>query len=111
MNVGQLIRYLQNYNEDLEIRIAYQPHYPLQVGIANVTALSEVVKDDDKCRCDCDAPDCTDECDCGGDCNKSEPVEEATPDIIYITSGSSPRSGEDQNDSPYASRKLWSDGW
>ena len=39
LTVGQLIEALQAHDPDMEVRMVYQPNYPLQANIADVTIL------------------------------------------------------------------------
>jgi hypothetical protein len=42
MNVRELMEVLKNLDPTLEVRMAIQPRYPLEMSIAKVTLLSEV---------------------------------------------------------------------
>ena len=108
MTVGELIQQLKCYDLATEVRMAYQPNYPLQCHIDGVKAFSEIEGyDDDKCYCKCADANCSEDCDCGGDCNKSEEDTPEYPDILFILQGNAPRHGDGPNDTGYANRKLW----
>jgi len=47
MNVKELKEWLDEFDDDLEVRIASQPHYPMQYDINGVTLYQ-----DPKCPCD-----------------------------------------------------------
>ena len=47
MTVRELIEMLEDCNEDAEVRMAYQPSYPLESQIACVTADSDLQPDED----------------------------------------------------------------
>jgi hypothetical protein len=77
MTVQDLIDSLSGYELDAEVRIAYQPNYPLECGVAGAIANHEI----------------------------DVPEEEATPsqpdegqEVVWITAG---------NDIGYASARLW----
>ncbi len=42
MTVGELIDYLGQYDEDAQVRVAYQPGYPLRAKVVSVIAQSEI---------------------------------------------------------------------
>jgi hypothetical protein len=42
MTVGELIRYLQDHDEDAEVRTASQPSWPFEYEVAGVVASEEV---------------------------------------------------------------------
>ena len=60
MTVRELIETLEQYNGDLEVRLATQPNYPLQSTICNVASLHEV---------------------------QDYPEEDDFVDVVYITEG------------------------
>lgn len=41
MTVGQLIEELSNFDEDAEVRLAMQPHYPMQHYIGSVVSATD----------------------------------------------------------------------
>ncbi len=45
MNVSELVEMLQGFDPDLEVRLAIQPSYPLELSIGKVTLLSEIGRD------------------------------------------------------------------
>jgi hypothetical protein len=45
MNVSELIGMLQGFDPNLEVRLAIQPRYPLELSIGKVTLLSEIDRD------------------------------------------------------------------
>ncbi len=45
MNVSELLEMLQGFDPDLEVRLAIQPSYPLELSIGKVTLLSEIGRD------------------------------------------------------------------
>lgn len=51
MNVRELRELLEQYDDDAEVRVAFQPHYPLRAVVQNVASSDEVyanaVDDDD----------------------------------------------------------------
>ena len=47
MKVNELIKALSNMPEDAEVRMAYQPNYPLQVSVGAVTDLTQGYEDDE----------------------------------------------------------------
>lgn len=107
MTLNELIETLtamrdeEGVDGETEIRLAHQPHYPLQCGIHNVVRLSLNQEEIDEAN----------EAINSGDLEPEE-VEEAkeqirklsddNKDIIYITEGSM-----DYDASPYASKSLW----
>jgi hypothetical protein len=48
MTVAELIQLLEQYDEDAEIRVAFQPSWPLRARVQNVIASDEVVDEDDE---------------------------------------------------------------
>lgn len=42
MNVGQLRDMLENYDDDQDVMIAYQPSWPLAAELADVTTLEDL---------------------------------------------------------------------
>ncbi len=41
MTVGELIAHLECYDEDMEVCVAYQPSYPMQIHLAPVMVANE----------------------------------------------------------------------
>jgi hypothetical protein len=80
MRVGELIERLQQFDEDAEVRLAFQPSWPLQFEIKGVASLREAERQEPE----------------------EDQTEEREDDIIYIVEGSHPH-----KDSPYANRNLW----
>ena len=64
MNVGELKEWLEDFHDECEVRIAEQPHYPMEYSIRGVVDYNpDVDEDTDMSEVD------------------------ATKDIIYITEG------------------------
>jgi hypothetical protein len=89
MKVSQAIELLQQLDGDTELLVAYQPHWPLQVTVADVRQ----PKYDPDC---CEDPQChrSDTC---ATCGTKSPKEYA-----YIVAGSS-----GALDTPYAPNELF----
>jgi len=102
MTVGELIELLQGFNEDAEVRLAFQPRYPLQFRVGEVAAatLPEDEASDTECR-ECGGDGCEE---CGG--TGIDLPDGETHEIVYIGEGS------DIREAPYlpgaAARAL---GW
>ena len=102
MTVGELMSLLEGFDEDAEVRLAFQPRYPMQYTVGEVAqaVLGEDESQDSECR------------ECGGDgceaCGGSGAVEPdgETHTVVYIGEGS------DIREAPYlpgaAARAL---GW
>lgn len=102
MNIQEMIEQLTEMAEELgpniEVRIAYQPNYPLQASISNITAVNPYQDDLDElnqfyseCETDEEREDMMYRL------NKLEDLA-ASSDIVYLCEGS-PQG--------YASRNLW----
>lgn len=48
MTVQELIRHLEHFHPDQEVRIGYQPHYPIQAAIAGVVLAAPSDDDSEK---------------------------------------------------------------
>jgi len=102
MTVGELIGLLEDFDEDAEVRLAFQPRYPMQytVGAVEAAKLGEDESQDTEC------PECEGEgCEACGGSGTTEPDGE-THTVVYIGEGN------DVHEAPYlpgaAARAL---GW
>jgi hypothetical protein len=84
MKVRDLLELLADYDEDMEVRIAHQPNWPLQEILQSVVSLNEVREDEDVTEDEMDAE------------------EDAEPDVLFLVAGGHPWNG-----SPYAPKALW----
>lgn len=87
MNIGELKEAIDHLDDDIEIRIAYQPIYPLRAKIANTVQPDEVAP---LLAAD---PDDLDE------------EEEAPEDARFFWILATDTVGYNEN--PYASKQLW----
>lgn len=96
MKVKELLELLEEVDENAEVRIAYQPNYPLQVSVSCVTDLTE--NSDGVCLgCGAGVTPGHDKC----DCDPSELSEVSEEDrVVWIASGAPTSSG-------YAPSEAW----
>lgn len=95
MNVETLIALLQNENPLAEVRLANQPHYPLQHAVRGVySAISAGAAD---CR-ECGGDGC-DECEDAETIGTGDPEK---PGAVWIVEG-----GRTNDDHPYGPRNAW----
>ncbi len=107
MLVKELLELLEDVDENVEVRIAYQPNYPLQVGIAQVTDLTKGSENNTGLCLKCDGyvneaaarrdgindEDEADMCECDNDVRDENKV-------VWIATGSPTASG-------YAPDEAW----
>lgn len=84
--VRELIDELENFPDDAEVRLAFQPNHPLQYQIGGIKSLNELKEDDEN-----EAAESVN----GQNGGKTE-----APDVVYLLEGSN---------EGYGSRKLWDD--
>lgn len=106
MKVGELKTLLEDYEDDQEILIAYQPSWPLAVNIAHVSSFGDRERecpDHEGYLIDHD-PECV-ENNTPDDDDEDSPL--ADEKVLWIVGGNHPYSR-----SPYAPRWLWGgEGW
>lgn len=47
MKVKDLIQYLEDQDEELEVLVAHQPHYPLQETVSHVACVEDIAFEED----------------------------------------------------------------
>jgi hypothetical protein len=113
VNVRELIEALGEFDGDVEVRLAYQPTYPLQESVGGLVAGVDAGAPAGGCA-ECEGSGC-DACACGScegdgcaECGGSglAPVAVDEEDqVVFLLSGGSAGRG-------YASRSLWAEvGW
>lgn len=96
MNVGELMEMLEGMDENAEVRIAYQPNYPLQCAVGAVTDLTE--KKEGVCLgCGGGVAFPIEECECEPE--DQEKIDEENQ-VVWIATGNPTASG-------YAPRAAW----
>lgn len=109
MTISELIEKLEGFDEDLEVRIATQPSWPLQFRIAGVVDASQIDTDEAEVAWQEDHYEhegvdfATNTCACGSSFkDKIAELEEDTTPAVYIVEG-----GHPWDDRPYAPRVVF----
>ncbi len=88
MKVRDLLELLADYDEDAEVRIAHQPNWPLRLELDRIVSSEELADEDEN--------------DGFGDDEDNDPKEQ----LVWLVAG-----GHPYNESPYAPKSCWANGW
>lgn len=112
MQVQELIEMLEQYDGEQEVRLAFQPNWPLAFEIGQVVSQDEFEAEIDEdsfegMHARCEGYNFTDYCTACGEHNEDfgpEDDEDVQP-IVWITEGGHP------SDSPYAPKGAFESTW